>query len=256
MRDIVLNEVARGAELLSSCGRLDDLCASISLVARYDVQIAGVDEAEAMLHVSNYAKKAFPEVHPGYIDAIVPHYVENAHTFPLSQIDSVPITQKELDVIISLGSGRLQRLAFSALALAKRDTIRNPDVNYWIKGNRWGEVMRRANIAVTRPALRMLFHELYVAGLLGVSKRVGNNSIHVLFAAPDSEVVLSLTDPDYKDLGYTLRAAMGEPYRRCTGCGRWIKQAKNGRKKYCDSCAAIAIKERDAMRKRRERAKL
>ena len=238
MKDIVLNEAARGAELLSACSRLDDLRASISLVARYDVQAAGVDIAEAIVHVSEYAKRAFPEVHPSHIDSIVPHYVKNAHTFPLSRIDTVPITAKEMEVIGSLSGGRLQRLAFSALALAKYDTMRFPDVDYWIRGDRWSEVMRRANLMVSRNELRMLFHELYVAGLIGASRKVGNNSIHVLFADQDGEVALTLTDPDYKDLGYTLRAAMGEPYRRCAECGRWIKQAKNGRKKYCDSCSA------------------
>lgn len=255
MKDIVLNEVARGAELLSSCGRLDDLRASISLVARYDVQAAGVEAAEAVRHVTDYAKRAFPEVLPAHIDSIAPHYVANAHTFPLSRIDSVPITQAEMDTIGSLSGGRLQRLAFSALALAKYDTMRFPDVDYWIRGDRWSEVMRRANLIVSRDELRLLFHELYVAKLIGASQRVGNNGIHVLFVAPDSEVALSLTDPDYKDLGYTLRAAQGEPYRRCAECGRWIKQAKNGRKKYCGGCAANEIKERDALRRRRERAK-
>lgn len=237
MKDIVLNEVARGAELLSSCGRLDDLRASISLVARYDVQAAGVDTAEAVHHVAEYAKRAFPEVHPEHIDSIVPHYVANAHTFPLSRIDCVPITRAEMDTIQTLESKRLQRLAFSALAIAKYDTMRFPDVDYWIRGDRWNEVMRRANLMLSGDELSLLFHELYVSKLIGASPSF-SDSIRVLFAAPDDEVVLSLADPDYKDLGYALRAAQGEPYRRCAECGRWIKQAKNGRKKYCDTCAA------------------
>lgn len=254
MKDIVLNEAARGAELLSTCTGLEDLRASISLVARYDIQAAGVSVSEAIRHVSDYAKKAFPEVHPNHIDSIVPHYVENASVVALSKIDSVPITQRELDAITELKSNQLQRLAFSALALAKYDTMRFPDVNYWIRGDRWNEVMRRANMAEARPALRMLFHELYVAGLIGVSKKVGNNSIRVLFADEDGEPALSLTDPDYKDLGFTLRAAMGEPYRRCAECGRWIKQAKNGRKKYCDSCAADNQRALDSAYRRKKRA--
>lgn len=238
MKDIVLNEVARGAELLSGCGRLEDLRASISLVARYDVQAAGVGVTEAIRHVSDYAKRAFPEIHPNYIDDIVPHYVRNAHTVPLSKIESVSITQKELDAVCALSNPQSQRLAFSALAIAKYDTIRFPDVNFWIRGDRWGEIMKRANIAESRPALRLLFHDLYKAGLIGTSTRVGNNSIRVLFADQTNEAALNLTDPDFKDLGYALRAAQGEPYRRCAECGRWIKQAKNGRKKYCDSCAS------------------
>ncbi len=238
MKDIVLNEAERGAELLRAGRGLEDLRASISLVARYDVQAAGIAFEEAVRHVADYAKKAFPEVHPSHIDGIVPHYVRQAEKYPLSRIAYVPITEAELVAIGDFEDRKVRCLAFSALALAKYDTMRFEGVDYWIRGDRWGEVMRRANVEVPKAELGKFLHTLYAAGLLGASQRVGNCSIRVQFADVDGEPILRLTDPDFKDLGYAYRAYEGEPFRRCAECGRWIRQAKNGRKKYCDNCSA------------------
>lgn len=238
MKDIILNEAAKASELLANCVGLEDLKASISLMARYDVQAVGLGEDETVAHVADYAKRAFPDVRPDYIDSVVPKYVKHATDYPLSKIDHIPITQRELDEVCALKERRLKCLAFSLLAVAKLDAARHDHADYWVHGERWTEVMRRANLSMSKMELGKLFHRLYVAGLIKSSCRIDNCSVQVAFVDPVGEPVLRLTDPDFRDLGYTLRKTMGEPYVQCAECGRWVRQAKNGRRKYCDVCAA------------------
>lgn len=254
MKDIILNEAARASELLADCAGLEDLKASISLMARYDVQAVGLSDDETVSHVADYAKKAFPDVRPDYIDSLVPKYVKHAADYPLSKIDHVPITQSELDRVNALEERRLKCLAFSLLAVAKLDVARHGYADHWVRGDRWTEIMRRANLSMSKTELGKLFHSLYEAGLIKPSYRIDNCSVQVAFVDSVGDPVLKLTDSDFRDLGYALRATMGEPYVRCAECGRWIRQAKNGRKKYCDSCAADNQRALDSAYRRKKRA--
>lgn len=240
MREIILDEAKCAEALIAGNDVLDDTRSTLSLIARYDMQAVGMDAGSTSAHLHDYADKHYRELSLHYLDSYITYCVEHATEFPLTAIEYVPITATELSAIAELETTRLQCIAFSALALAKYDTMRYPDVNYWLGGDKWGEIARRANVTISDRDLAYEFHKLYANNMIGLAKRVDNCSLHILYAQPfDAEdVAMRLVDQDYKDLGYTLRAYWGEPFIRCGECERWIKQAKNGRRKFCKDCAA------------------
>ena len=237
MRDIILNEAAKASDLLAGKAKMEDVRSAISLIARYDIQAAGIKPESAAGHARQVVRKLFPQLPPKYVDRYVEYYVAHAADYPLSKVDGVPITQTELDAVNSCAGIRCKCLAFTLLALAKLDTVRHPDVNYWVSGDRWNEIQRRANLTLSEDDMCYMIHDMYAAGLIGLSERVDNCSMHVLFADAGGEAVMTLQEADYKDLGYCFRAYVGEKYIRCGECGRWIKQAANGRKRFCSDCA-------------------
>lgn len=237
MRDIILNEVSKASALLSGDTKVDDVKVAISLIARYDVQAAGIDKVDAGAHVRQVARKLFPDVPAARIDRLVEYHVAHAEEFPLCTMSGVPITQWELDVVLGREGIRAKCLTFALLALAKYDTMRYPGVNYWYSGERWNELAMRANLTLNEDDMCRIINRLWRDKFVGYAERVDNCSMHVLFADTDGEPVMMLNDQDFKDLGHCLRAYLGEKYSRCEDCGRWIKQSKNGRRRFCNDCA-------------------
>lgn len=239
MRDIILNETTKAAALLAGATKVEDVRAAISLLARYDIQAAGIDKTAARAHLRKTIRQLYPAVPTTRIDALVDNFVEHGDEYPLIDLGSVPITQKELDVVCSQDGIRAKCLTFALLALAKFDTMRFPSVDYWYSGDRWNELSKRANLVISEDDMCHIIHLLYKAGHVGFAARIDNCSMHVLFADTDGDPVMTLNERDYQDLGYCLRAYLGEKYTRCEECERWIKQNKRGQpRRFCEDCAA------------------
>ena len=255
MREIILDEAKCAEALLAEHDVLDDTRSTLSLIARYDAQVSRMDLDDTIAHLHDYANKHYRDMSLKYLDHYITYCAEHAEDFPLASIEYVPITETEISVIANLETTRLKCIAFSALALAKYDTMRYPDVNYWLSGDRRSEIARRANVTVSDMDLACEVHKLHVKNMIGLAKRVDNCSLHILYAQPfeADDVAMRLVDQDYKDLGYTLRAYWGEPFIRCGECERWIRQAKNGRRKFCKDCAADSRRILNTMRMRRNR---
>lgn len=239
MKDIILNEVTKAAAILSGTAKIDDVKTATSLLSRYDVQAAGIDAETAKEHVKKVIKKLYPAVSSSRIDRLVEYYIAHATEFPLHTDEGVPITQKEMDVVLSCNGIRAKCLMFALLALAKLDTMRFQKVNYWYNGQRWNELIKRANLTLSEDDMCFILHDLREEGKIEFAKRIDNLSLHVLIADEVGEPVMLLNEQDYRDLGYCLRAHLGEKYTRCEECGRWIKQKERGRPaRFCVDCAA------------------
>lgn len=255
MRDIILNETACAERLLTNNETLEDVKSTLSLLARYFVQVLELDTSTTKQLLRDFADKNYREVSLHYLEGKITYYTENKANVPLIHIDYVPITETELVTIATLETVRLQCIAFAALALAKLDTMKYPDMDFWLTGDRWGEVARRANITISDRELGYEFGRMKQAGMLELPKRIDSCSLHLTYASPlgAEDVVMKLGDQDYKDLGYALRAYWGESFVKCQECGRWIRQAKNGRRKFCDDCAAESRRNLNTARMRRNR---
>lgn len=254
MRDIILNETAKAASLLAGETTVEDVKVAISLIARYDIQAAGIDAETTKQHLKQTIKRLYPDIPTTRTDRLIEHHVEHAAERPLSVIAGVPITQAELDIVLARDGIRAKCLTFALLALAKFDTMRYPGVDYWYNGERWNELMKRANLTLNEDDMCHILHLLYKDNLIGLAERIDNCSMHVLFADPDGESVMMLNDQDFRDLGYCLRAHLGEKYTRCEECGRWVKQKTRGQpRRFCEDCAADNQRARDADYRRRRR---
>lgn len=238
MKDIILNEAAKASALISGTTKVEDLRTAVSLIARYDILAAQIPAVEATAHVRQVVKGLFPARRVAEYENYVTYCVENAVARPLIRLDHVPITKKELDAVCSCDGVRAKCLAFAMLAIAKFETMRYEPMNYWIAHDGFYETIRRANLTLNASDVAAICRQLKLGGKIAFPYRRDSLSVHVLFADPDGELVMQLNEQDYHDLGYCLRAYLGEPYTRCEECGRWVKQAKNGRRRFCGDCAA------------------
>lgn len=256
MRDILLNEEARAERLLKNNELLEDVKSSIALLARYDAQVLQFDREQIEEHLRAFCSHNYRDVSLNYMENKITYYAGVAGEVPLLKLDSVPITETEMNIIAGLKTLTTQSIAFSALALAKFETLKFPNVDYWLKGDRWGEISRRADVTITEEKMGYELHKLKQAGMIAFPKRIDSCNVHILYASPmDAEdVVMELQNMDYHNLGYAMRAYWGEPFIRCCECGKWIRQSKNGRRKYCDDCAADTQRRNDAAYRRRKNA--
>lgn len=163
--------------------------------------------------------------------------VSRAKKRPLVEIDSIPITQKEIDICKTAGESAYQRLAFTMLCLAKFFNLASGRQDGWVN-LRMKEIFSLANIQVTKKRQALMIGNLSDTGLTRLSKRIDNTNSQVLFVDNDGAPVMEVFD--IRDLGYQYeRFLYGEKdYPKCQICGKIFKRNPRGNKprKYCNSC--------------------
>ena len=151
-------------------------------------------------------------------------------------IDYLAITKPEMEIIDSLGSKQLRRLAFTLLCLAKYSHMANPENDFWVN-NKDSEIMAMANISTSLKRQALLYSTLRNSGLIEFSRKVDNTSVKVCFTK-DGDDVLHVTD--LRNLGYQYLMYRGEPYFICSNCGITTKlpnPESRRNQKYCKECA-------------------
>lgn len=155
------------------------------------------------------------------------------------QIESLTITQPEMDAIDALAGKQVRRLAFVLLCLSKYWDEVNEHNDHWVN-SKDNEIMSLANINTSIRRQCAMYALLRDAGLIQFSKRVDNTNIRVCFAK-DGEPAMIITD--LRNLGYQYLMYHGEPYFECTNCGivTRYKNPENKKsvwqQKYCTFCA-------------------
>lgn len=169
-----------------------------------------------------------------YWDAKIEKVAREAKKYPLHEIDGVPITESELATIEGIHNKVLERLAFTALCIAKLNVLRNPKNNGWINSED-KEVFGLARITGTSMERRIRIGRLFRLGLFENSKRIDNLSYRVTFIDDESPTKLFITD--FRELGLQYKKYKGENLFQCAKCGIIAKNNKNRTKRYCDACS-------------------
>ena len=227
------------------------------LLAKYNFHAKKMDDTSnyhsIIQYMSTYWKGFMEADHQQKIE----DFIKNAHKFGFKSVESVKITRKELNFIASLGNIRLEKVAFVLLCIAKYECYYHDEPKYWIC---WplNAISKLARVHVTKNENLKLFRELVLTGAIESNSSGVNLYEHILFVSDgkDDEVVLELSENDYKELAYTyLYYKNGfSGYIHCEKCGRLVKQ-KSNRQKFCDECAAINEQENIKNRVRRYRRK-
>lgn len=240
---IVLNEYEWAEEAIRNNSLGNKPSETLGRIAKYYIS-KGSSKNETRKKIEEFVKRCDPSASIPKWDNMIKYVINKASRYGIIEIDSINITDKEMNVINSLDGRPIKRLAFTLLCLAKYWHEVDPTNDYWVS-NKDTEVMKLANIKTSLRRQSAMFAELNKLGLIQFSKKVDNISVKVCFAQ-DGDIVMSLCD--FRDLGNQYLMYLGEPYFACENCGVIIKQntgAKAGRKaKYCPECASeIKIKQ-------------
>lgn len=233
MNALVLNEKKYIEEQLSSGEFKSNIPSILPMFARYcrheyKMKIKEVRDALEICMATYYEN-----YNPVKWSSSLDKYARNSSRRGLLEIESIPITQAELDYISDIKSVRLERLMFVLLCLAKYYNARNETNNNWTNlATKY--VFKLARLSATVDEQNYFVRDLYVMGLVSYSKKIDNLNLQVNFIDNDSVAVLEISD--LRELGYEYMQWKQGGYFRCKHCGILVKQNKSETRKYCKDC--------------------
>lgn len=213
---------------------------TLSRVARYYSSLEGIKRSEVRAELEKFMLRCDPTINLVKWQDTIDRIMKSASKFPLIYIESVPITEKEMEVCDSLTGVQPRRLLFTLICLAKYSDLVNDKNGGWV--NRQDkEIFRLANVVTSIKRQSLMLNDFRAAGLIRFSRKVDNVNINVLCMDKDSPTVLEVKD--FRNLGYQYMRFHGEPYIECAQCGLVIKKRSNAHK-YCHECAIDVNRQR------------
>lgn len=204
-------------------------------VARYYID-KGYSTKDARTKLESYMIRCDPGISiPKWSDTL-DFALSRAVKTPAVDIESIDITEAEMEKIDSLGGKQIKRLAFTLLCLAKYWKTVVPGCDYWVN-NKDSEIMALANINTSVKRQSLMYWTLREAGMIQFSRKVDNTNVRVCFVE-DGDIALHITD--FRNLGYQYLMCHDEPYFECSCCGVTTKinhPENRRRQKYCTECA-------------------
>ena len=235
---IVLNEIDWACEAIESRTLGNKPYETLCRVAKYYVS-NGYSKKKVRDALENFLLLCEPLASIPKWSATLDYAVRHAMKRPAVEIDGIPITSSEIQIIDSLDGKQIKRLAFTLLCLAKYYDTVNPNMNHWVSCEDT-EIMKMANINTSIKRQSLMYNQLWNQKLIQFSKKVDNTNVRVLFIDDDqSDVVMNITD--FRNLGYQYLMYHNEPFFVCENCGVTAKIKNPGvgrRPKYCPDCAA------------------
>lgn len=200
--------------------------------AIYYTQLNPVDKNYVFWKIVEFMNKYYNDfMYQGYVSTIN-RDINKAYKYKIKDVNSINITKKEMDKIISLNDIRKEKIAFVILALAKyqnAESQRDNDTFY----AKTSEIFKFARVVIPAKERDLYFGFAYREGLLKQNFSIGYNALTAAFVNHDEdEVVLTLDECDYLELAYSYLNYKNGGYKRCEACGRWFKSKSNAAK-YC-----------------------
>ena len=152
----------------------------------------------------------------------------------LSEVDNISITKEECSIIKNTDNKKTQKVMFIMLVYAKVTNKLNCNDSYWIN-QPITNIMKEAKITNKEEKTNIL-HYLNSNGYITDNTRIDRIGFRINYAYEESENEMVISDFD-ECVHYWLMY-IGEKWKRCSECGKWIKlRSVNSNAKYCKACA-------------------
>lgn len=200
--------------------------------AIYYTQLNPADKNDVFWKIVDFMTQNYNGfMYQGYINTINKD-INKAYKYKIKDVNTINITKKEMDKIMSLNDIRKEKIAFVILALAKyqnAESQRDNDTFY----AKTSEIFKFARVVIPAKDRDLYFGFAYKEGLLKQNFSIGYNALTAAFVDHDEdEVILTLDEYDYLELAYAFLNYKNGGYKRCKVCGRWFR-AKNNAMQYC-----------------------
>lgn len=221
---MAINEV-KEAEKIIATNKYEKFSSAVALLVRYYMQIKGLDKDKTKEVMKKFLALNHQEC--DYWEKSLNKMIKNSDKFPICQIDEIPITQKEMDIISQAGTEKKEKILFTFLVLGKLKWMKTGKA--WVNDTGSSTFMR-ANTATRADARDFIIKEFYEAGYISYAKSPMNMSIHVDFIDEDGEAVHTVKD--LRNLGFRWLQFKGQRYVECQECGILFKPNRS-HAKYC-----------------------
>lgn len=230
--DIFLNEIAEAERIIESKDLGVKPSQSLFLLAKYYRYVMKYKKSKIITTLTDFIKSTGINYRPSNWEKSVERQVDRTRNNPPINIEYIGITQKELENIAELKSPPVERIAFTALCLAKYRNILNARNNNWVCASH-KMLFSLSSVNKTKYEKEMMIHKLVKAGMLQPAFAVGNTNLKVKFIDDNSPIVLKITD--MRELGKEYMLYRGKKYARCENCGRLFYKRSNSQL-YCKNC--------------------
>lgn len=252
---VVLNEV-KEAERILKIGEVGNKPTStLFLLGKYYRQKNNLDKTQTSKALDSFMRDNYKNYNPALWENIVEDISKKANKYPLREIDSIGITQGELDEISKLENIKYKKLVFTMLCFAKLYNTISENNNGWVNIG-IPEIFRIARVTVKYKKDKFLYlNDIERSGLISFSSKNDNLNLKINFVSDDLDKdVMSISD--FRELGYEYLNYIGEgKFIRCSECGRLVRKKSkfDSSTKYCNECSRKRFNEqcRQNMRKMR-----
>lgn len=220
------------------------ILSKVGYITRYLLYVENKNDDEIYCKSVEWMKKHHDNFEESCYSNLISDAIKMAHKKPFYNIDSIRVTQSELDIISSLNNLRAEKVLFVLLCMAKQQSMSmgftNGLVKYFIT-----DLCKMARISVPAEDREYILYNIIQHGFLDYPKKNNTKCLFVTFIDDIGEPVLSLNEIDCKELAYVYLNWKndGKGYTRCQKCNRLMKQSKTKPKKYCEECAKIVSTE-------------
>ena len=210
---------------------------TIRELARYNYHILNMKKEDNYDAILKYMTQNCNDFYEEQYFKTIYRNISSAKKYKFRNVDPVCITKSEIDKITGLNDIRKEKIAFVLLAVAKYYNNVSADNN-----NRMyistSDLYKLSRVSIPCKERASYLHFAYQEGILVEHTFVGTNLKVVGFIDDDSDVIMELTEDDYKELAYTYLNYKSGGYRRCRGCGRLFKVNKKSHNRlYCKECS-------------------
>lgn len=231
---MILNEEKFAKELLT--GQNDNIKSirqKIDLIARYNYHVMNKNNDDIYASIVKWLERHHEIFSEQAYSNIISDCIKKAPKRPFYHIDTIKITEKEMNIITSQDNLRYEKILFVLLCMAKQQKIAygfdNGLVSYSMT-----DLFKTARVSVPVDEREDILHKLLKAGLIGIPVKNDTKCLFVNFMDDaDEDIVLELNEQDCGELAYAYLDFTGKvKVSRCAKCGKLIKQSK----KYGNLC--------------------
>ena len=238
--ELLLNERKYAEEILDQ-GIVDKKpSATVQLLVRYFWHVSGYRKKLILQQIDEFMLKNYAGYNPDEWYDVVCKYINNAKKYPLLEVDTIYISDSELDAIQSLCDDQAERLMFTCLCLAKQYNAARPENSNWVNVD-WVKLFKLANMNGDKKSKLLKIHYLKNSEQISLSLKCSNTNIRVEIISDGKDYPIT----NLVDLGNQYMVLSGKGFF-CNVCGKYEKFPKQKIKsksfikpKICKQCSQL-----------------
>lgn len=254
---IVLNEAKEAERILKSGEVGKKPTSTLFLLGKYYRQKNNLEKTQTSKALDSFMRDNYKNYNPVLWENIIEDISKKANKYPLREIDSIGITQDELNEISKLANIKYEKLVFTMLCFAELYNTISENNNGWVNIG-IPEIFRIARVTVKYKKDKFLYlNDVEKSGLISFSNKNDNLNLKINFLTDGMhENVMYISD--FRELGYEyLNYVEDGSFIRCSECGRLVRKKSkfDSSTKYCHECAKKIETKNATKRKRNQREK-
>ena len=231
---VVLNEIKQAETILEKGEVGNKPTSTLFLLSKYYRQKLKLSEKKTSEKLNEFMNTNYKNYNPVLWENIIEDISRKGKKYELRNVESIGITQSELNRIKSAKTKNHKKILFTMLCFAKLYNITSPNNNNWVNAD-IKEIFKTARVIVKhREDKFLLLNDLESNGYISFSSKNDNLNMKINFIDNINESILYIMD--FRELGYEyLNYIKDGKFTRCNICDRLIRNTTKSIH-YCAEC--------------------